>query len=277
MSRSTSIRIASGVVAACLLFPAAWAGGGWWALLAYPVLLVSLFEYFSMVLPTDRGGQVLGVVSGMVVGVAITTGHAQGEGVIALWAGSIFGPALWFLLRTGDIETVASRVALFSTGMTWLGALGGLATSLVFLHQGFSWLVLAAGLAFGSDIGAFFVGRALGRTPLHPKISPKKTVEGSVGGLAMATMFAFGFRALIGPDIPTVHLWVLAPVGALFGQLGDLAQSMLKRSVGVKDSGFIMPGHGGLFDRIDALLFIGPALFLYARLVLGTEVQWLKT
>lgn len=271
------IRILSGLAALAVLFPAAWFGGWWFAALAFPVVGVCLYEWFGMTLPGDLLGRWVGVGLGLGLAFAVTSGHASGEAGLGVMVGVLLLPLLFFLLRPGDTPTAGSRAALMVTGVLWLGGLGGVATSLDFLHGGFGWLILAAVLAFGSDVGGYFVGRAIGRTPLYPKISPKKTLEGSLGGVVLATALAFPFSAAFGPDLAPGHLLVIAPLGAALGQLGDLCQSLLKRSMGVKDSGAIMPGHGGLFDRIDSLLFVGPPMFLYARWVLGVEVTWLPS
>jgi phosphatidate cytidylyltransferase len=116
-----------------------------------------------------------------------------------------------------------------------------------------------------SDSGQYYTGRALGRRPLAPAISPKKTVEGAVGGLVLAT----GFVTLAGPwAFPLAGRLSLALVGAsiaVLGICGDLFESRLKRVAGVKDSSALIPGHGGVLDRIDALLFAVPAYYLYLR------------
>ncbi|WP_345112938.1 phosphatidate cytidylyltransferase [Hymenobacter algoricola] len=123
-------------------------------------------------------------------------------------------------------------------------------------------------LVWCSDIGAYAAGKTFGRHKLAPKISPGKTWEGAVGGflLTLAMGWALGFFLL--PELSLTYRLVAAGIVAVFGPLGDLAESMLKRSVGVKDSGRIMPGHGGLLDRFDAFLFILPVLAL-AQLLWG--------
>lgn len=276
MSPNFIARLGSGLVAAGLLFAAAWAGSWWFGALAFPVIAVCAYEMFGMVIPKDSVTRMAGTLGSVGLMLVVTTGHARGEGGLAVMAAVVMGPALWFLFRTGEMETVAARIGLSTASLVWTGGLGALTTSLVLLEDGFAWLILAAVLAFGSDIGGYFVGKRFGRTKLYPKVSPNKTLEGSLGGVVFATGLAFGLRALFGPDMPVEMLAVIAPVGAVLGQVGDLAESMLKRSVGVKDSGRIMPGHGGLFDRIDALLFIGAVLFIYARTVVGVQVTWLS-
>jgi phosphatidate cytidylyltransferase len=116
-------------------------------------------------------------------------------------------------------------------------------------------------LVWASDIGAYAAGKTFGKHKLAPSISPGKTWEGWAGGflLTLAVGWALSFMM---PDVPLAHRLVAAGVVAIFGPLGDLAESMLKRSVGVKDSGTMMPGHGGLLDRFDAFLLVLPVLAL---------------
>lgn len=127
--------------------------------------------------------------------------------------------------------------------------------------QGFkhpAWLVFLT--AYGSDMFAYFTGVLIGRHKLCPKISPKKTVEGGIGGILGSTLFcaAFGYFAL--PE----HLWVCIVIGVLGGavsQLGDLAASVIKRQLGIKDYGKLIPGHGGILDRFDSVLFTAPLVY----------------
>jgi len=119
---------------------------------------------------------------------------------------------------------------------------------------------------WAADTGAYFAGKNFGKCKLAPSISPGKTWEGWAGGavLTLATGWAAGYFL---PDIPLSHRLVAAGVVAVFGPLGDLAESMLKRSAGVKDSGTFLPGHGGLLDRFDAFLLVLPVLALLQALL----------
>ncbi|UPL49177.1 phosphatidate cytidylyltransferase [Hymenobacter sublimis] len=122
-------------------------------------------------------------------------------------------------------------------------------------------------LVWSSDIGAYAAGKTFGKHKLAPKISPGKTWEGAVGGFLLTLVMGWALGYLL-PELSLTYRLVVAGVVAVFGPLGDLAESMLKRSVDIKDSGRIMPGHGGLLDRFDAFLFILPVLALL-RLLLG--------
>lgn len=250
--------------------------GGWWygALLLF-VGTVSLFEFFGMTQPGDLGGQVGLTGAGVAMLYAVIVGDLGGIAALTAMSVILVAVLTYFLFRTGDIDTVAHRLSLAVLGLLWAGGLLAVTGALRLLPGGTGWIVVACGLAWGSDSGAYFVGRRYGRRKLYPKISPNKTWEGAIAGIFSATAIVFGVREVLSVDISTADLLVLAPVGAAFGQVGDLAESMLKRSVGVKDSGRIMPGHGGLFDRLDALLFTGPVVFVYATGWRGLQLEYL--
>jgi phosphatidate cytidylyltransferase len=112
-----------------------------------------------------------------------------------------------------------------------------------------------------NDTGAYLTGILIGRHKMFPRISPKKSWEGFAGGLLMALLVTWITRPLF-PDIPALHAWILCPVMVVSGTLGDLVESAWKRSAGVKDSGTIMPGHGGILDRIDSLILAAPVTLL---------------
>lgn len=129
------------------------------------------------------------------------------------------------------------------------------------------WLTVTLATAFLSDSAAYFVGRAIGKRPLYAAVSPNKTIEGAFGGLfgGILAQVGMGMMWLL-PELGWVDAVVLGIAGSAVGQSGDLVESMIKRSCGVKDSGAVLPGHGGILDRVDALLFVAPVVFYYHQL-----------
>lgn len=250
--------------------------GGWiFAALVGFVGAVALYECLGMALGEDKTPRVIFTAVGVgLMGLVMTGGFTGARGVVIIAALVIF-VWVYFLFRVGDLTTVAARASLSFSGILWAGGLLAVTASLRFLPNGNTWLYLACVLAWGSDTGGYFAGRFLGKHKLYEKVSPKKTWEGSVGGVIVATAGAFALNHFLGPGIDPLHLAILAPAATALGQIGDLAESLLKRSTGVKDSGSIMPGHGGLFDRIDALIFVGPVLFAYAVLIRDDTLRWL--
>ena len=126
------------------------------------------------------------------------------------------------------------------------------------------WILFTLVAVFSGDTTAFYVGRAFGRKKLAPAISPGKTVEGGLGAVAGSAAGALLFKGLFFSQVPFLHALILGLGVGIFGQLGDLWESVLKRSAQVKDSGTLIPGHGGLLDRIDSVLFAGPFVYYYA-------------
>jgi phosphatidate cytidylyltransferase len=191
------------------------------------------------------------------------------------WLGVPFAPLGALLLLTftlwrgADFESVSAAAATL-LGAVYLGALGGTIAALRVLHpigEGAWRMVLLLGIVVFSDSFAFFVGHAVGRRRLLPGISPGKSVEGAVGGLVGGVLGAFAIRHLGLPDLPALHAAGLGAAVSAMGIVGDLDESLLKRWAGVKDSGFLFPGHGGMLDRLDSLLFGAPVLYYYFQYV----------
>ena len=174
------------------------------------------------------------------------------------WSMSVFGCAYVGLLLP-TIALVAHLPAPGGTETTPVGVLG--------LGSGVAWTLTLVLIVWLYDTGAYLVGRRIGRTKLVEHISPAKTVEGFVGGIVAATIGAGIGAALIG--LEWWHPLIMGPLVGVAAQAGDLAESLLKRAAGRKESGFLVPGHGGILDRIDSFLFTAPVLAGYALLVAG--------
>ena len=160
----------------------------------------------------------------------------------------------------------ASMMAIIYAGLIF----GCLAlTRKVTGDAGSYWVVVILAIIWGSDTGAYFAGRFLGKHKLSPKVSPNKTIEGAMGGLITSVLFTFGFNFLftkVGTGWVELNVWqvfLVAIPGNILGQTGDLCESLIKRAHGVKDSGTIIYGHGGMLDRIDALILASPWFYIF--------------
>lgn len=174
------------------------------------------------------------------------------------WATSSFGVA-YVALLTPFVVVVAHLAPADGTASTAVGAFA--------LRSGSAWALMLIAVVWGYDSGAYLIGRWIGRRHLVENISPSKTVEGLFGGLVAATLAAGLGTWLVG--LEAWHALLIGPVVGLAAQAGDLAESLLKRAADRKESGFLIPGHGGMLDRIDSFLFAAPALAGYAMLVAG--------
>jgi phosphatidate cytidylyltransferase len=184
------------------------------------------------------------------------------------------------ILSVALILLAAVSLAFFKNDRDVVTTVVKVAFSLVYIPLSLACLVLlkfdphgAAEIFFilcivaGGDIGAFYTGSYLGRHKLCPAVSPKKTIEGSLGGLAANLLIGLIFGSLFLPARPLWGYLLIAVLSGVAGQIGDLFESEFKRAAGVKDSGAILPGHGGLLDRIDALLLASPLAFLLMRAI----------
>lgn len=163
-----------------------------------------------------------------------------------------------------DAGEKTRRAAMLALCAVYVGGLLSTYPRTLSLPRGEHWVLLGILSVAAGDTMAYFTGKALGRRKLAPALSPNKTVEGASGGLLGSVALAVLYARFLLPGVPA---WYAALAGAavgIFGQFGDLFESLLKRAAGVKDSGTIFPGHGGIFDRADAVLAAGPALFLLA-------------
>jgi len=169
-------------------------------------------------------------------------------------------PLIWLLGRPKK-EGAFIGWAWTLGGILYIGWLLSYLVALRGLEDGRNWVFFALFTTFASDTAAFFVGRALGRHKLAPRISPGKTWEGTIAGVLGAIIVSLLFTLLI-----PISYWQAILLGILvsiFGQLGDLVESLLKRNMGVKDSGRLIPGHGGFLDRIDSVVFVGVVVYYY--------------
>lgn len=146
-------------------------------------------------------------------------------------------------------------------GLVWVGFMGAHLYLIRCLPEGNVWLLILTGITAGSDSGAYYVGRAFGKHKLSALISPKKTVEGAVGGIVTGVLVASTLAVLLLDSVPWLFVVLTAIVLGIIGICGDLTESVIKRATGTKDSGTILGGHGGILDRADSMLFAAPVLY----------------
>jgi phosphatidate cytidylyltransferase len=163
-------------------------------------------------------------------------------------------------LTVREVAKVLPVAAATALGVAYVFAAWRCAVDL--RAAGVHWLLFALAVNWVGDIAAFYVGRSFGRHKLAPRISPGKSWEGAVGSMAAAMIFGYAFYRSV-PSFPLVHMLTLAAVANVAGQVGDLAESALKRGAGVKDSSALLPGHGGFLDRLDSSLFTMPVVYYY--------------
>jgi phosphatidate cytidylyltransferase len=266
-NRNLLLRVASAVVALPLLGAVVlWREPLGFALVCLLATAIAMSEYARLTLPHRPAAERAVVVAiGVVFAVALYLRPDLGP----VWAMiAVVIVAALTLMRTDDPAAAATRLAATVLGVFYVG---GLIVALPLLHRdapdGPLWVVSAIAVTFAADTGAYFVGRALGRHKLAPAISPAKTVEGAVGGLAAALAFMFIARATFFVALGVRDCLLVGLAAGVLGPIGDLMESLLKRAAGVKDSGRLFPGHGGMLDRIDAVLFVGAYVYLHVRLI----------
>ncbi len=193
----------------------------------------------------------------------------------------LVGSALWFMLamlfRRGAVDDAGPALGKLILGFAYVPGLFVFLPLIRRFEDGLAWVFVMLAITWLGDTGAYFAGRAFGKHKLYEKISPKKTWEGAIGGAVLATVGVFVTRWIcahwdLAPtvaDLGVVECLVLGVLVDAFGVVGDLVESMLKRSFAVKDSGWILPGHGGILDRTDALLFTGPVLWIIGTWIVG--------
>jgi phosphatidate cytidylyltransferase len=259
-------RVASGTLLAGVVLADVLIGGWFFAVLVLAAVLLMAHEWTALASPSTPEAThllmltVAAVPSVMVVAVMVERSEVA---VIALGIGSVAGAGTAALVPGGSVHRTAGGIAylgLPATALVWLR-----------MHEGGGsidviWLLL---VVWATDCLAYFTGRGIGGPKLAPQISPSKTWAGLIGGVAGAAIVGGGVSLGLGAAglAPTL----LAAILAVISQVGDLFESHLKRRAGVKDSGALIPGHGGVLDRVDGLLFAAP-VYMMAVALMGIEV-----
>jgi phosphatidate cytidylyltransferase len=229
-------------------------------LMVFLATLLGLREFYTLTLPHSKWFERwVGMGLGLILSMMISYGDTK-----------IVFPFFVFLLLLLSILSMISNMGIMFFGIFYIGFLLSHVSLIRNMVDGKQWVLFLIATVWAGDISAFLSGTLLGRHKLYPKISPKKTYEGLVGGIVGSITVALAFALLFIPQLEIGFCIFLAIGLGVLGQLGDFTESMLKRSAQVKDSGSLIPGHGGMLDRLDSFLFSAPFLH-YSLLYLFKE------
>jgi len=173
--------------------------------------------------------------------------------------------ALTVTMRSADLAKSLPRAALLVVGVVYVFC--GWRAAIPLHERNPHWLMYALLVSWAGDIGAYYVGRTLGRHRLAERVSPKKSWEGAAASVVTAVLLAGAYLVYVARQGSILQAVLLTAVANIAGQFGDLAESSMKRGAGVKDSGALLPGHGGFLDRVDSTLFVLPIVYIYLRLI----------
>ena len=246
-----------------------WKGGRTsFSLVVGLVAVVGLLEYYALVMSRET---VALKAAGLALGLAlIATFYLGGLSITpAALALAFLGSAMICLARFDLQTSVPEMLYKQVTGLIYIPFMLGHLILIRGWDQGVTWIFVLMAVIIAGDTGAYYIGSVFGRHKLAPRLSPGKTVEGAVGGLGANLLIGALIKKYYFPEFGWSYWMALIIIMGALGQTGDLVESMLKRSVGLKDSGIIFPGHGGLLDRIDALLFAAPGLYYFKTYVLS--------
>jgi phosphatidate cytidylyltransferase len=233
------------------------------------VLLATFFglrEFYHLALPRSKWIEQFAAI-GLGLTLSVIMAYGNGRFVLPSLVLLFVCLSVLFMGTANDLSSTIAKMGITLLGIFYVGFLLAFVSLLRNMTEGRHWVLLLVLTVWAGDISAFLVGSLLGRHKLYPKISPNKTYEGLGGAIFGSVAVALGYALLFIPSLKAGSCILLAIGLGIFGQLGDFAESMLKRSAQVKDSGSLIPGHGGMLDRLDSFLFSAP-FFYYSLLYL---------
>jgi len=235
------------------------------AVFSLMVLLATFFglrEFYTLALPDSKGIERLtGIGLGVILSFLVIYGNV--EAILPFFVLLLLLLSLLFLAISQNLPSTISSMGILLLGILYIGFLLPHVSLIRNMAEGRVWVLLLIVTVWAGDIFAFLGGSLFGRHKLYPKISPNKTYEGLAGGIVGSILVALVYSIFFIPRMD-VGLCILLAIGlAVLGQLGDFTESMLKRSAQVKDSGSLIPGHGGMLDRMDSFLFSAPFLHYF--------------
>lgn len=259
--------LTAAVLVPVILLLVAWQNHlGFWVFVLLATM-AGLYEFLDMSAgDADRVDRTVVLVVGTGFAVALYWWPAY---ALQLLGGAITLTMIYAVFRFRNMETIGRRLALWITAIAYCGLLFTAFALLKRLDPSGDWVILAMTVSWFGDTGAYFTGRAIGGPKIYPAVTPKKTWAGSLGGLCSSVGAGVLARLWYMPQLSWLDVFLICVPAAVLGQVGDFAESVLKRSFGVKDSGKMLPGHGGMLDRVDALMFVSAYLYVYLTLIFG--------
>ena len=260
-------RVLTALVFLPILFSALWLGSPiWFVAIAALGILLGLYEYYQL---TKQEHLVQGLIA--TAGILAAFYFENHVLIVGILAAMVVIEMLVQLFRRAndeDFGEMLQSTALSCFGVLYVSVLGGYLVAIRVIDSPIpnlapKLLTLFFIVVFAGDTGAYYTGRSLGRKKLAPKVSPGKTVEGAIGGLFGNVIAALIAHFTFFPELKIIHAIPLALVMGFLGITGDLCESMLKRGAKAKDAGKLVPGHGGLLDRLDSMVFNAPLLYYF--------------
>jgi phosphatidate cytidylyltransferase len=231
------------------------------------IAVLSLYEYYRMTIGLPMGARLIQTIIVTVSPVLVAV-FRRPELFMAILFVSLIGSILLSLKYHKRFGHILLYLGFSSFGALYIGLCLAHMVLIRYLPEGASWLLVLTAVTAGGDTGAYYIGTKFGRWKLCPEISPGKTVEGAIGGIAVGSISAVAVALLLFPERSPWVIFATALLLSLVSIIGDLAESVIKRSAGVKDSGTILFGHGGMLDRIDGMLITAPVLYYLLVLVI---------
>jgi phosphatidate cytidylyltransferase len=265
-------RILTAIVALPILLYTVWSSIPYFfAALAAVAILIAIHEFYNLAAKVNcRPHDYLGYLAGLAISACFVFGKV--EWIVAVLTALVLLSLAFALTKPDDIKSALVSVSATIFGVVYVALLAGFLIGLRMIPDTQHTAKLAPKLltmffamVMLTDTGAYYTGRSLGKHKLAPRISPGKTIEGFIGGLLAAIAAGPLCKYTFFPEMNLTHSFIIGGLIGLIGPVGDLAESMLKRGSEVKDSGTLLPGHGGMLDRVDSILFCAPLLYFYWR------------
>jgi phosphatidate cytidylyltransferase len=272
-------RILTAIVALPILLYTVWNSTPYFFVaITAAAVVAALYEFYRLAARAGcRPVGAAGYAAALLVIACFVFDHERPAWIVAVLAALTIAALGAEVFRARDMSRSLASVSATLFGVVYTAVLAGFLVGVRMTPDTAGTPALAAKLltmffamVMLTDTGAYYTGRSIGRHKLAPRVSPGKTIEGSIGGFLSAALAGIASKFIFFPEIPTAHAAALGALVGVVSQIGDLSESLLKRGSEVKDSGAIFPGHGGMLDRVDSIVFTAPLLYYYSRLFVSS-------